>query len=194
MVTVTQVKLPTRTLNRLQAENNLQRVQKPHDLRGSIPMVDYTNPAKFPPYVFREYPKMPLLDNNRPIIVNQSGDVLIFYDAADEVEFKDMNPDVAEEIDRNTPARAIADTIAAQSQEIEDLRARLRAAGIDADQKQPKNALSGITGAKGPVAAERTETPDAASGEGLAAQVKAAEQAANEPAKPRANPLKNKKN
>lgn len=194
MVAVTQVKLPTRTQNRLEAEHNIQRVHKPHDIRGSIPLVDYTNPAKFPPYVFREYPKMPLLDGNRPIILDTSGNVLIFYDAADEVEFKDMNPEIAEEIDRNTPAKAIADTIAAQSQEIEDLRARLRAAGIEAPEvkKKPANALAGLTGAKvAPDAPEPTETGKEAPGEGLAAQIKAAEEAQPKTG-PKVNPLKKK--
>lgn len=198
MVQVADVKLPTRTQNRLAAEGELQRAHKPHDIRSSIPLVDYTNPAKFPPYVFREYPKMPLLDRNKPIVIDESGSVLIFYDAADEVEFKDMNPEIADEIDRNTPAKAIADKIAAQDQELEDLRARLRAAGLDdgTAKKKPANALAGVTGAKvAPNAPERTETAPAATGGGLAAQIKAAEQEQAPAAAPvkSANPLRNKK-
>lgn len=196
MVTIADVRLPTRTRDRLEAENNIQRVQKPHDIRGSIPLVDYTNPAKFPPYVFREYPKMPLLDGNKPIILDSSGNVLIFYDAADEVEFKDMNPEVADEIDRNTPAKAIADMVAAQSQEIEDLRAKLRAAGIEPpeSQKKPRNALAGVTGPKvAPVEEPLAEVFKAPEG-GLAAQIKAAEQeqAPVLKAGSKANPLKKK--
>lgn len=128
---ITQVNLPDRTRARLEAENNQQRVTKPHDIRAAIPMVDYTNPAKFPPYIFREYPKMPLLNGNKPITIDASGGVLVFYDAADEVDFKAMNLELAEEIERNSPTKAIADTIAAQAVEIESMRAKLRAAGLE---------------------------------------------------------------
>lgn len=144
-IQVAKVNLSPRALARAEVESNVQRSQKPHDIRGAIPMVDWTNPAKFPPYVFREYPKMPLLDNNQPIVIDESGGVLIFYDAADEVEFKDNNPDFADEIERNTPAKALADAIAAKDSEIEDLRARLRAAGIEEAPKKPKNALAAAT-------------------------------------------------
>src|ERR1700679_19949 len=139
---VTSVKLSDRARARLDVEQNTQRIQKPHDIRGAIPLVDWTNPAKFPPYVFREYPKMPLLDGNKPIIIDDSGNVLIFHEAADEVDFKELNPELADEIDRHTPAKAIADTIAAQADEIESLRAKLRAAGVATDEKKPKNPLS----------------------------------------------------
>jgi len=200
-VQVANVKLPQRTQSRLEAESSQNRALKPHDIRMSIPMVDYTNPAKFPPYVFREYPKMPLLDNNRPIIINESGDVLIFYEAVDEVEFKEMNPDVADEIDRNTPAKQIASVIAAQEETIEDLRARLRAAGLaDGPVRKagatPKNALAGLTGPKvAPLADEPTEMASEAPNGGLASQIKAAE--AEQAPTPKAeggkpNPLKKK--
>lgn len=139
---ITKVNLPDRTRARFEAENNQQRVTKPHDIRGAIPLVDYTNPAKFPPYLFREYPKMPLLDGNKPIVIDESGGVLVFYDAADEVDFKAMNEELAEEIERNAPSRALADTIAAKDAEIESMRAQLRAAGIEDAPKKPKNALA----------------------------------------------------
>lgn len=157
-VQITKVNLPERTRARFETESNQQRVQKPHDIRSAIPLVDYTNPAKFPPYVFREYPKMPLLDGNAPIIIDESGGVLVFYDAADEVEFKDMNPEIAEEIERNAPAKAYADRIASQESEIEDLRARLRAAGL-ADEK-PVSALAAAVRPAG--AGAKTNRPKAA--------------------------------
>lgn len=162
-VQVTKVNLPDRTRNRLEAESNLQRVQKPHDIRSAIPLVDYTNPAKFPPYVFREFPKMPLLDLNRPIVIDESGGVLVFYDAEDEAEFMDMNPEIAEEIERNTPARALSDAIASKDATIEDMRARLRAAGLDDGEKRPKNALARSTRPSVPAAGEaHPEPPEAA--------------------------------
>jgi len=164
---VTKVNLPERTRARLDAESNQQRILKPHDIRSSIPLVDYTNPAKFPPYVFREYPKMPLLDGNRPIVIDESGGVLVFYDAADEVDFKSMNEELAEEIERNTPARALADTIAAKDSEIEDLRARLRAAGLAEPEKKPSRGLAGVVRASAPADEPATETPSPAQGEGL---------------------------
>lgn len=141
---VTKVHLPERTRARFEEEGNQQRVLKPHDIRGAIPLVDYTNPAKFPPYIFREYPKMPLLDGNKPVVIDESGGVLVFYDAADEVEFRDLNPELADEIERNTPAKALSEALAAKDAQIEDMRARLRAAGIEDDPKKPKSALAGV--------------------------------------------------
>lgn len=138
MVTLTKVNLSERTRIRLNAESNQQRAAKPHDIRGAVPLVDYTNPAKFPPYVYREYPKMPLLDGNKPIVIDESGGVLVFYDAADEVDFRDMNPELAEEIERNTPAKTLSDAIAAKDAEIEGLRARLRSAGVEDMPAKPK--------------------------------------------------------
>lgn len=161
MVQVTQVILPDRTRARMEAENQQQRVQKPHDIRSAIPLVDYTNPAKFPPYLFREYPKMPLLTGNKPIVIDESGGVLVFYDAADEVDFKSMNPELAEEIEANTPARAMADTMASQAAEIEDMRARLRAAGLDTGERKAKNPLTAVTRAA--VAANEVKLTETAS-------------------------------
>ena len=128
------LKLPERTRNRIQAEGDIQRQQKPHDIRSAIPLVDYTNPAKFPPYMFREYPKMPLLDGNKPIVIDDAGGVLVFYDAADEVEFKDMNPEIADEIERNQPAKQAHERLQDLESEVEELRRKLRAAGIEADE------------------------------------------------------------
>lgn len=161
-VQVTKVNLPDRTRNRLEAESNLQRVQKPHDIRSAIPLVDYTNPAKFPPYVFREFPKMPLLDLNKPIVIDESGGVLVFYDAEDETEFMDMNPEIAEEIERNTPARALSDAIATQAATIEDMRARLRAAGLDDGEKKPRNALARSTRPSAPATDKDAPEPQEA--------------------------------
>lgn len=140
-VTVTKVNLPNRTRARLDQENDIQRIQKPHDIRPAIPLVDYTNPAKFPPHVHREYPKMPLLDGNKPITIDESGNILLFYTAADEAEFLEMNPELAEEIDRNTPTKAYADRVAEQASEIDSLRAKLKAAGIEDDKPAPRNKL-----------------------------------------------------
>ena len=164
MAAVTKVNLNDRTRARMDVEAGKATIHKPHDIRSAIPMVDYTNPAKFPPYTFREYPKMPLLDNNRPIVINEAGTVLLFYDAADEVDFKADNPELAEEIERNTPARAIADVIAAQETEIEDMRARLRAAGLDtpARKKPVPNALANAV--RNEDRPETTDAPEKAEG------------------------------
>ncbi len=166
-VQVMKVNLPERTRARHEAENNQQRVSKPHDIRMSIPQVDYTNPAKFPPYVFREYPKMPLLDGNKPIVIDDSGGVLVFYDAADEMDFKAMNEELAEEIERNTPARALSDAIAAKDDEIEDLRARLRAAGVAEPVKKPSRGLAGVVRQSAPAGDDVTEDPPPAAEGGL---------------------------
>lgn len=166
------VKLPDRTRARHEEAAQLGRAAKPHDIRMSIPFVDYTNPAKFPPYVFREYPKMPLLDNNRPIVIDDSGGVLVFYDAADEVEFKDMNPDLAEEIERNAPAKQIHERFADMEEEIEKLRRKLAEAGIEPEARPARGGLAGVVRAS-------------EDGESLKAKV---QEAADRAAKP--NPLK----
>lgn len=185
---VTKVNLPERTRARFETEANQQRVLKPHDIRGAIPLVDYTNPAKFPPYLFREYPKMPLLAGNRPIIIDESGGVLVFYDAADEVEFKSLNPELADEIENNAPTKALADLVASKDAEIEDMRARLRKAGLDDGARKPASALAG---AVRPNAAKprpaQAKAPESAPEGGMAEQIKQAE--ANQ-AGGKANPLK----
>src|SRR5882672_3089267 len=142
MVQVADVKLPARTRKRFEDENNQQRTAKPHDIRSSIPLIDATNPAKFPPYIFREYPKMPLLDGNRPIVIDESGGVLVFYEAADEVEFKDLNPEVAEEIERNAPVKQMHERYAMLEDEVEKLKRKLREAGIEQDDE--RSGLAGV--------------------------------------------------
>lgn len=187
-MTVTKVNLPERTRARFEAESNQQRVLKPHDIRGAIPLVDYTNPTKFPPYLFREYPKMPLLTGNQPIVIDESGGVLVFYDAADETEFKSLNPELADEIENNAPTKALADLVASKDAEIEDMRARLRAAGLE-DRKKPVSALADVVR---PNAARprpvHAKAPEPAL-EGVAAQIKQAEA---DQASGGRNPLKKK--
>ena len=198
VATRTDLKLPARTRSRIDQENDIQRSQKPHDIRSAIPLVDYTNPAKFPPYQFREYPKMPLLDGNRPIVVDDAGAILVFYDAADEVEFKEMNPEIAEEIDRNAPPKAMAERFQAMEDEISELRERLRAAGIEEGKPAPKkNGLAGLTQGSRPRDHNETEGDETEGDEtgGLREQVKDAADRAQQ-GNVRAgggNPLRNKK-
>lgn len=189
MVQVTKVNLPDRTRARFEAENNQQRVTKPHDIRGAIPLVDYTNPAKFPPYLFREYPKMPLLTGNQPIVIDESGGVLVFYDAADETEFKSLNPELAEEIENNAPTKTLADAIASKDAEIEDMRARLRKAGLDDGAKKPANALVAVTRPNTVKPRPAHVKPSEPASEGMAAQIKQAEA---DQAGGKLNPLKKK--
>jgi hypothetical protein len=187
MVQVTKVNLPERTRARFEEENNQQRVQKPHDIRGAIPLVDYTNPAKFPPYIFREYPKMPLLDGNKPVVIDESGGVLVFYDATDEADFKDMNPELADEIERNAPDKTYSDRIAAQESQIEDLRARLRAAGLE-DTVARKKAAATAEADGEPNAITQIVARDEGKAAGLRDTLPPARKSGNNP--PKGNPLK----
>lgn len=155
MARVTEVKLSERSRTRLNQEIEAHRATKPHDIRMAIPQgVDWTNPAKFPPYMFREYPKMPLLDNNQPIVIDDSGTILVFFDATDEADFKVENPDIAEEIERNAPSKTMAQTLAAQQEQIDMLKERLRAAGLDLNDAgaaaPKKNALARAVQAAAP--------------------------------------------
>lgn len=188
------VKLPTRTRDRIAEQGEINRVAKPHDIRGSIPLVDYTNPAKFPSYVFREYPKMPLLDGNKPIVVDEVGTVLVFFDAEDETEFMDMNPEIAEEIERNSPAKLASNKLAQAADEIEELRRKLMAAGIDPDAGKrrtsvPTTKVSGLARGefKPPV-----EEPEEGGLREQIAEAKAAESEASA-IKSGGNPLRKKK-
>jgi len=182
MVQVSDVKLSARSRARHEESNNQQRQAKPHDIRGVIPLVDYTNPAKFPPYIFREYPKMPLLDGNKPIVIDESGGVLVFYDAADEVEFKDMNPEVADEIDRNAPVKQMSERYAELEGEVEKLKRKLIEAGIEPDEPKRGGGLATIVRAN-----------DADDEPGLKEQVRAAADKAQTTSLPRSNPLKKAK-
>lgn len=183
------VKLSDRARSRVEQARDVQKIQKPHDIRNMIPKVAWTDPASFPPYVFREYPKMPLLDGNRPIKLNESGDLLMFYDIDDEREFKDNNPDLVNEIERNEPTKQAASAIAVLTDEVSELRERLRAAGLDPDAGKRKKPASG-----GLAAAVRDEPETSASTEGseLRDQLKAAGGGGSAPAQG-GNPLKNKK-
>lgn len=132
------MKLSERARSRHIEQNEMQQSFKPHDIRRSVPLVDYTDPSKFPPYQFREYPKMPLLDGNRPIKIDETGTLLTFYDKEDEEEFRELNPDIAEEIDRNTPTKTMAEALAAKDEELSELREKLRAVGIEPPEKNQK--------------------------------------------------------
>ncbi len=193
MVTVTKVNLPERTRGRLEAESNQQRVQKPHDIRSAIPLVDYTNPAKFPPYVFREFPKMPLLDGNMPIVIDESGGVLVFYDGQDEAEFKEMNSEIADEIERNEPTKAYADRVASQASEIESLREQLRKAGVAEPVRKSTNKLGAATRPSVPLtqqaAPEASDEPAITIDKDPPPKTEGVRLPPN-----RVNPLKNKKN
>jgi hypothetical protein len=178
------LKISDRARALVEQMRDIQKVQKPHDIRSNIPMVDWTNPAKFPPYVFREYPKMPLLDGNLPIKINETGDLLMFYSAEDEDEFMGDNPEIAEEIERNMPAKQYASALAAKDEELSELRERLRKAGLDDGTKKPAAKAGGGLASAVRKAPENGTDSDG----GLREQVKAAETAA-----PAGNPLKNKK-
>jgi hypothetical protein len=81
---------------------------------------------------------MPLLDGNRPIRIDETGTLLTFYDKEDEEEFRELNPDIADEIDRNTPSKTMAEALAAKDEELSELREKLRAAGIEPPEKNQK--------------------------------------------------------
>lgn len=184
-VSVPDLKLPERTRTLIAEDASQMRVTKPHDIRMAIPSgVDWNNPAKFPPYVYREYPKMPLLDGNKPIVIDESGTVLIFHDAASEREFLDMNPDIADEIERNAPERKAANMLEAAQDEISQLRAKLAEHGIKMD--APQNGIAGVVRKTKPQP-EPEDEPLADKG-GLAEQVAAGEAKAAAAAP---NPLKN---
>lgn len=171
--------LPKGTKSRMEADNHALQSHKPHDIRSMIPMVDYTNPAKFPPYAYREFPKMPLLDGNKPIVIDETGTVLVFHSEEEEIEFKGMNPELADELDRNAPAKQLSEKYAELSNEVSELKRRLREAGIEPEPKR-QTALADL------VNDDSAPSPDD-DGDGLRSQLKQAEKT-SAPHKP--NPLR----
>lgn len=81
---------------------------------------------------------MPLLDGNKPIVIHEDGTLLIFFDAADEVDFRENNPELAEEIERNAPGLTMSAQLQKNEEELSSLRKMLRDAGIDPDAGKPK--------------------------------------------------------
>jgi hypothetical protein len=57
-----------------------------HDIRDQIPRTDQTNPAKFPQYEFRPYPKMMNDENGKPYVKADKSCVVV-NDAAEEAMF-----------------------------------------------------------------------------------------------------------
>lgn len=62
------------------------------DVRSHIAFWDQTNPAKFPPYEFNEYPKMMLDPNGIPYADEASGEAIVVYDEDEEREFAAEHP------------------------------------------------------------------------------------------------------
>jgi len=160
------MKLSERSRARHIEQNNQQQTFKPHDIRSSIPLVDYTNAAKFPPYQFREYPKMPLLDGNQPIRIDDTGTILTFYDKEDEEEFRSMNPEIAEIIDRNTPTKTMAEALAAKDEELSELRSKLLAAGLEVPEKGRKPVATTLKDVVRQAAGDAAQSPATNDGNG----------------------------
>lgn len=58
------------------------------DVRGHIAFWDQTNPAKFPPYEFVEFPKMMLTPDGAPYVDEGTGEPIVVYGEDEEAEFK----------------------------------------------------------------------------------------------------------
>lgn len=68
-----------------------------HNIISAIPRTDQTDPAKFPPYEYQEYPKM-LLGKDGKNICDSLNQPMIFQDEQSLEEFLEANPTIAEEI------------------------------------------------------------------------------------------------
>lgn len=146
MSTAAPLVLPERTKRRFNAGMSPSQTNKIHDVRSAIPLVKYTNPADFPPYEYRPYPKMPLRDGGRPIY-DDLGHPLVFQDADEELEFMKLNPELAEELRRNEPQRSAVDALQAAHEENQRLRARMEALerqqSAEADARKPNPLMAG---------------------------------------------------
>lgn len=123
-----------------------------HDIRGSIPLTDQTNPAKFPQYEFREYPKMMLNEHGSPHL-DKAGHPVVVGSRDEEDEFRQKNPKAASTVSIAVPAAGNSEVarLEAENEKLKKLLAEKKAleaelaapaatvAGLVADPVKPKN-------------------------------------------------------
>lgn len=69
-----------------------------HNITSAIPRTDQTDPAKFPPYEYQEFPKMLTGKDGKNICNKQTLEPLIFQNEEELEQFLDENPVIAEEV------------------------------------------------------------------------------------------------
>lgn len=69
-----------------------------HNITSAIPRTDQTDPAKFPPYEYQEFPKMLLGKDGKNIVNQQTLEPFVFQNEEELEEFLDANPVIAEEV------------------------------------------------------------------------------------------------
>jgi hypothetical protein len=83
------------------------------DIRDHIPRTAQTDPNKYPPYVFRPYPKMMVDEHGKPF-KNKDGSNVIVQSEAEEHAFKGAQPEpiaaktiVATPLEKLAPAQEV---------------------------------------------------------------------------------------
>lgn len=115
-----------------------------HNILSAIPWTDQTNPAKFPPYEYREFPTM-LADKQGKNICNERDEPLIFQDQEQLDDYLEAHPDVVErlykpmsEADRLEQENTVIRKLLAEN---EKLKAQLKANDPVAEEPEtPKQA------------------------------------------------------
>lgn len=112
-----------------------------HDIRSAIPFCDQTNPAKFPQYAFRPYPKMPHDESGKPYMKADKSFVVV-NDAQEEALFLADPKRFGAVIKASVPASgatpATIATLANESEEVTKLRAELAALKATKPVVEPK--------------------------------------------------------
>lgn len=99
-----------------------------HDIRAALPFTDQTNPAKFPQYEFRAFPKMLLDDGGKPILGPDKAAIV----ARDESEYnalraKHYKAPVSVDVASTGVTNGAIAKLTNESEEIAKLRAELAA-------------------------------------------------------------------
>lgn len=100
-----------------------------HDIRSQIPLTDQTNPAKFPQYDFKKYPKMMLDEKGKPYL-NAAKQPVIVQDEKEEIQFKGDHhkPDTAAiDVPASGATSSAIAGLANESDEVLKLRAEIAA-------------------------------------------------------------------
>ena len=69
-----------------------------HNINSAIPRTDQTDPAKFPPYEYQEFPKMLVGKDGKNVVNPQTLEPILFHNEQELEEYFDANPVIADEV------------------------------------------------------------------------------------------------
>lgn len=69
-----------------------------HNITSAIPRTDQTDPSKFPPYEYQEFPKMIVGKDGKNVVNPQTLEPILFHNEQELEEYFDANPAIADEV------------------------------------------------------------------------------------------------